>query len=45
MPKLKETEFTERQDQFIHNLVRLGNNPTQSAGWQDIKTRSKAALI
>ena len=31
MPKLKETEFTERQDLFIYNLVRLGNNPTQSA--------------
>ena len=31
MPKLKDNEFTERQDQFIYNLVRLGNNPTQSA--------------
>ena len=31
MTRLKETEFTERQDQFIYNLVRLGNNPTQSA--------------
>jgi len=43
MPKLKETEFTERQDQFIHNLVRLGNNPTQSArlaGYKDPKQSS-----
>ena len=38
MPKLKE--FTERQDQFVYNLVRLGNNPTQSArlaGYKDPK--------
>ena len=43
MPKLKETEFTERQDQFIYNLVRLGNNPTQSArlaGYKDPKQSS-----
>ena len=31
MPKLKDNEFTDRQEQFIYNLVRLGNNPTQSA--------------
>ena len=31
MPRLKDNEFTDRQDQFIYNLVRLGNNPTQSA--------------
>ena len=31
MTRLKETEFTNKQDQFIYNLVRLGNNPTQSA--------------
>jgi len=40
MPKLKEKEFTERQDQFVYNLVRLGNNPTQSArlaGYKDPK--------
>ena len=40
MPKLKESEFTEKQDQFIYNLVRLGNNPTQSArlaGYADPK--------
>ena len=23
--------FTDKQNQFVHNLVRLGNNPTQSA--------------
>ena len=40
MPKLKDKEFTERQDQFVYNLVRLGNNPTQSArlaGYKDPK--------
>ena len=40
MPKLKEKEFTEKQDQFVYNLVRLGNNPTQSArlaGYKDPK--------
>ena len=40
MPKLKEKDFTERQDQFVYNLVRLGNNPTQSArlaGYKDPK--------
>ena len=31
MPKLKDNEFTDKQDQFIYNMVRLGNNPTQSA--------------
>ena len=38
MPKLKENEFTDRQQEFIINLVRLGNNPTQSArlaGYKD----------
>jgi hypothetical protein len=43
MPKLKESEFTEKQDQFIHNLVMLGNNPTQSArlaGYADPKQSS-----
>jgi len=40
MTKLKDKEFTERQDQFVYNLVRLGNNPTQSArlaGYKDPK--------
>ena len=40
MAKLKEKDFTERQDQFVYNLVRLGNNPTQSArlaGYKDPK--------
>ena len=40
MPKLKENEFTDRQQEFITNLVRLGNNPTQSArlaGYKDPK--------
>jgi hypothetical protein len=40
MPKMKDKEFTERQDQFVYNLVRLGNNPTQSArlaGYADAK--------
>ena len=40
MPKLKDNEFTDRQEQFIHNLVMLGNNPTQSArlaGYADPK--------
>ena len=40
MPKLKENEFTGRQQEFITNLVRLGNNPTQSArlaGYKDPK--------
>ena len=40
MPKLKDKEFTEKQDQFVYNLVRLGNNPTQSArlaGYKDPK--------
>ena len=40
MPKLKDKEFTERQDHFVYNLVRLGNNPTQSArlaGYKDPK--------
>ena len=43
MPKLKDNEFTERQDQFIYNLVRLGKNPTQSArlaGYKDPKQSS-----
>jgi phage terminase small subunit len=43
MPKLRENEFTDKQDQFIHNLVRLGNNPTQSArlaGYADPKQSS-----
>ena len=43
MPKLKDKEFTERQDQFVYNLVRLGNNPTQSArlaGYKDPKQSS-----
>jgi len=31
MSRLKENEFTDRQQDFITNLVRLGNNPTQSA--------------
>ena len=31
MPKLKDNEFTDKQDKFIYNLVTLGNNPTQSA--------------
>ena len=31
MPKKKKEDFTEKQHQFVHNLVRLGNNPTQSA--------------
>ena len=38
MAKLKENEFTDRQQEFIINLVRLGNNPTQSArlaGYKD----------
>ena len=40
MAKLKENEFTDRQQEFITNLVRLGNNPTQSArlaGYKDPK--------
>mgnify|MGYP003151863772 CR=1 FL=1 len=40
MPKLKENEFTDRQEQFIYNLVRLGHNPTASArnaGYKDPK--------
>ena len=43
MPKLKDSEFTDRQDQFVYNLVRLGNNPTQSArlaGYKDPKQSS-----
>ena len=43
MPKLKDKDFTERQDQFVYNLVRLGNNPTQSArlaGYKDPKQSS-----
>ena len=43
MPKLKDREFTDRQDQFVYNLVRLGNNPTQSArlaGYKDPKQSS-----
>ena len=40
MPKLKDNEFTDRQTEFVYNLVRLGNNPTQSArlaGYKDPK--------
>jgi len=40
MTKLKENEFTDRQHEFVYNLVRLGNNPTQSArlaGYKDPK--------
>ena len=40
MTKLRENEFTDRQTDFIYNLVRLGNNPTQSArlaGYKDPK--------
>ena len=43
MPKLKDSEFTDRQDQFVYNLVRLGNNPAQSArlaGYKDPKQSS-----
>ena len=43
MPKLKDNEFTDHQEQFIYNLVRLGNNPTQSArlaGYKDPKQSS-----
>ena len=28
---ITKTIFTDKQNQFVHNLVRLGNNPTQSA--------------
>jgi len=38
MAKLKDNQFTDRQQDFITNLVRLGNNPTQSArlaGYKD----------
>jgi phage terminase small subunit len=38
MAKLKDNQFTDRQQEFITNLVRLGNNPTQSArlaGYKD----------
>ena len=42
MPKLKENEFTDRQQEFITNLVRLGNNPTQSARLaKDVTPREK----
>jgi|TARA_R110002096_G_scaffold78413_1_gene184685 phage terminase small subunit len=40
MTRLKDNEFTDRQTEFINNLVRLGNNPTQSArlaGYADPK--------
>ena len=40
MAKLKDNQFTDRQQDFITNLVRLGNNPTQSArlaGYADPK--------
>lgn len=40
MPKLKDNQFTDRQDKFIYNLVTLGNNPTQAArlaGYADAK--------
>ena len=40
MAKLKDNQFTDRQQEFITNLVRLGNNPTQSArlaGYKDPK--------
>ena len=40
MTRLKDNEFTDRQTEFVYNLVRLGNNPTQSArlaGYKDPK--------
>ena len=44
MPKLKENEFTDRQQEFITNLVRLGNNPTQSARLAGYKDQKQSAF-
>jgi hypothetical protein len=40
MGVISKTDFTDKQNDFVHNLVRLGNNPTQSArlaGYADPK--------